>query len=192
MGVKMIELPEITRRVFLNRTLQALGAAAAMPLVAACAKKEAPVEAIPPAAPQAAEVPPLEFLSEDEYITLDAAGDTLIPSGGAFELGAREAGLARRIDHYLPKMDPGVSTGFRGALAFVEQQAPEMAGKAAPFSALSEEDRTAVLAAMLQAGGLPAGIFLALKYVCMGHFYTMDETWQYTGYDGPMLLEATK
>jgi hypothetical protein len=67
-----------------------------------------------------------------------------------------------------------------------------MAGKAAPFSALSEEDRTAVLAAMLQAGGLPAGIFLALKYVCMGHFYTMDETWQYTGYDGPMLLEATK
>jgi hypothetical protein len=188
--MKSLQLPEVTRRVFLNRTLQALGAAAAMPLVAACSRREPPPTEVTGA--PAVQPPSLEFLNADEYITLDAASDTLIPQGGAFEMGAREAGLAKRIDSYLPAMDPGVSTGFRGALAFLEQQAPEMAGKAAPFSALSEEDRTAVLDAMLQAGGLPAGIFLALKYVCMGHFYTMDETWQYTGYDGPMLLESAK
>ena len=40
---------------------------------------------------------------------------------------------------------------------------------------------------MLKAGGLPAGIFLALKYLCVNYFYTMDDTWKYTGYDGPML-----
>ena len=191
--MKVIELPEVTRRVFLNRTLQALGAAAAMPLVVACSKRESPPSETPAAsAPEpTAQLPPLEFLNEDEYVSLDAVGDTLIPQGGAFEMGAREAGLAKRIDHYLTKMDPAVSTGFRGALAFLEQQAPELAGKAAPFSALPEDDRAAVLNAMLQAGGLPAGIFLALKYVCMGHFYTMDQTWQYTGYDGPMLLEGS-
>jgi len=192
--VKVIELPEVTRRVFLNRTLQALGAAAAMPLVAACSKRESPpaeTVATPPSE-ATAQVPALEFLNAGEYVTLDAAGDTLIPQGGAFEMGAREAGLAKRIDHYLPKMDPAVSTGFRGALAFLEQEAPELAGKTAPFSALSDDDRAAVLNGMLQAGGLPAGIFLALKYVCMGHFYTMDQTWQYTGYDGPMLLEGAQ
>ncbi len=188
--MKTFHLPEVTRRVFLNQTLQALGAAAAMPLVAACSRRESPPAAV--AEVPAVQTPSLEFLNADEYSTLDAASDTLIPPGGAFEMGAREAGLAKRIDSYLPKMDPGVSMGFRGALAFLEQQAPELAGKTAPFSALSEDDRTAVLNAMLQAGGLPVGIFLALKYVCMQHFYTMDKTWQYTGYDGPMLLEGAQ
>lgn len=190
--MNMTELPVLTRRVFLNRTLQALGsvAAATMPLSAWAAADPGPGPAAGSAAP--AETPALEFLSQNEYVALDAIGDTLIPQGGAFELGAREAGLTRRIDHYLTKMDPTVSTGFRGAIAFVEQQAPAMAGKAAPFSALSEGDRSAVFDAMLRAGGLPAGILMALKYICMGHFYTMDKTWKITGYDGPMLLEDAR
>jgi hypothetical protein len=188
--MKPVELPVFTRRIFLNGTLQALGAAAALPLSAWATQDPGtmPAEASQPAA----EIPRLEFLDAKEYVTLDAVGDTLIPQGGAFELGAREAGLARRIDHYLTVMDPAVATGFRGALAFVEQQAPSLAGKAAPFSALSEEDRTAVFNAMLKAGGLPAGILLALKYVGIAHFYTMDVTWKFTGYDGPMLLEGAR
>jgi hypothetical protein len=34
--MKLDHLPEYTRRVFLNRTLQALGAAATLPLATAC------------------------------------------------------------------------------------------------------------------------------------------------------------
>lgn len=188
--MKPLELPVFTRRIFLNGTLQALGIAAALPL-SAWAKQESATGAATAPKP-AVDIPRLEFLDSKEYVTLDAVGDTLIPEGGAFELGAREAGLARRIDHYLTKMDPAVATGFRGALAFVEQQAPGLAGKAAPFTALSTDDRTAVFNAMLKAGGLPAGILLALKFVSVAHFYTMDATWKFTGYDGPMLLEGAR
>jgi hypothetical protein len=190
--VRSVQLPEFTRRVFLTQALQALGAAAALPLPALARQMGGGAEAGTAPAHPAGEMPPLEYLTQPEYVALDAIGDTLIPHGGAFALGAREAGLTRRIDHYLTKFDPAVATGFRGAIAFVEQQAPPLAGKTAPFSALSEADRTAVLEAMLKAGGVPASVLLATKYVCISHFYTMDRTWQFTGYDGPMLLEGSR
>jgi hypothetical protein len=192
MSMKTIELPAYTRRVFLNRTLQALGAVAAMPLAGSLAESAVAESGEAGASGPTTAVPELQFLNADEYRVLDAVSDTLIPHGGAFDLGARDVGLAGRIDRYLLKMDPAVAQGFRGALAFVEQKTPEMAGKAAPFSRLSEDDRTAVCNAMLRAGGLPAGVLLAMKYVNMSHFYTLDQTWKFTGYDGPMLLEETR
>ena len=124
-------------------------------------------------------------------MALEAVTDTMIPHGGAFEIGARDVVLAARIDSHLPRLDPAVAQGFRGALVFVEQQAPLLAGKSAPFSGLSEADRTAVCSAMLQAGGLPAGHFPGDE-VLQPDFYTLDATWKYTGYDGPMLLEDAR
>jgi hypothetical protein len=183
--MKDIHLPDFTRRVFLNRSLQALGAAATVPLATAWLAETSAAADQPGKAP-------LAFLTPGEYATLDALGDALIPAGGAFEPGARDVDLARRIDSYLPKMDPGVAAGFRGALAFVEQEAPGLAGKKPPFSALSQADRGEVLTAMLQDGGLARGVFTATKYVCVAHFYTIDETWKFTGYDGPMLLEGAQ
>ena len=190
--MKTIELPAFTRRVFLNRTLQALGAVAAMPLASSMAESGAVQSGDAAASGPANAMPALQFLNADEYRVLDAVSDTLIPHGGAFDIGARDVGLAARIDRYLPRMDPVVAQGFRGALAFVEQKAPELAGKAAPFSRLSEDDRTTVCNAMLRTAGLPAGVLLAMKYVSMSHFYTLDETWKFTGYDGPMLLEEKR
>jgi hypothetical protein len=125
-------------------------------------------------------------------VALEAITDTMIPRGGAFELGALDVRVAARIDSFLPRLDPAVAQGFRGALVFVEQQAPMLVGKSAPFSGLSEEDRTAVCGAMLQAGGLPAGILLAMKFFSLSYFYTTDATWKHTGYDGPMLLEDSR
>jgi len=185
MNMSTIQLPEMTRRVFLHRTLQALGAVAAMPLAGAVAHAG-------PAALATAAAPALAFLTAGQYRVLDAISDTLIPHGGAFALGARDVGLAARIDRFLPRLDPTVAQGVRGALAFVEQQAPELAGKTAPFSALPEDDRTAVCNAMLRAGGLAAGVLLAMKSLSMSHFYTLDATWKSTGYDGPMLLEDAR
>ncbi len=188
----MIQFPEMTRRVFLNRTLQALGAMAAVPLAACTAGSMKSSTGMLVKAGAVAEIPPLKFLAPEQYEALEAVTDTMIPRGGAFELGALDVGLAARIDSHLPRLDPAVAQGFRGALVFVEQQAPLLAGKSAPFSGLSEADRTAVCSAMLQAGGLPAGIFLAMKSFSLTYFYTLDATWKYTGYDGPMLLEDAR
>jgi hypothetical protein len=188
----MTQIPEMTRRVFLHRTLQKLGAAAALPLVAGAAESGKPSAEPVVDTDAAAGIPPLRFLTRDQYVALEAITDTMIPRGGAFELGALEVGVAARIDSYLPRLDPAVTQGFRGALVFVEQQAPSLAGKAVPFSSLSEADRIAVCSAMLQVGGLPAGIFLAMKSFSLTYFYTLDATWKYTGYDGPMLLEDAR
>jgi hypothetical protein len=186
----MYQIPEMTRRVFLNRTLQALGAVAALPLAAGATGTGSLATAGPSAT--AATAPASRFLTAEQFAALDAITDTLIPHGGAFELGARDVGLAARIDTYLQKFEPHLAQGFRGALVFVEQKAPALASKTAPFSGLSEDDRAVVCEAMVKAGGLPAGVFLAMKYITMGHFYTMDVTWKFTGYDGPMLMEGSR
>jgi hypothetical protein len=187
-----IQLPEMTRRVFLSRTLQALGAAAAMPLAGCATRPDSTATAVVTKTGLTATAPTLKFLTPEQYATLEAISDTLIPQGGAFAPGARDLGLAARIADYLPGLDPAVSQGIRGALVFVEQQAPGLAGKAAPFSGLSEDDRAAVCSAMLRAGGMPTRILLAMKWVSTSFFYTMDATWKFTGYDGPMLLENSR
>ena len=174
-------LPEYTRRLFLNRTLQALGAVALAPLAQGATVAATGGENTAPAG-----------LSSAEYATLDAVADTMIPHGGAFELGARDVNLARRIAQYLPRLHPDVVNGIRGALAFTEQQAPGLIGKKTAFSTLPAAERAAVLSALLAAGGLPATVFLGLKSVCMTHFYTLDSTWRFTGYDGPMLAEVAR
>ncbi len=174
------ELPDFARRTFLSRGLQALGAAAALPFVAG---------QVLAATDETSATPALQVLSPGEYAVLAAVADTMVPRGGAFEMGAIDVDLARRIDSYLPRLHPDVVTGVRGALAFVEQQAPGLAKKTGTFTALAPADREAVFAAMLAAPGLPASVFLALKFLCVSHFYTLDATWKFTGYDGPKLLQ---
>ena len=187
-----VQIPEMTRRVFLSRTLQALGAAAAIPLASCATGPDSNAVGAVAKGGSTTAVPALKFLTPEQYATLDAMSDTIIPQGGAFPLGARDLALGVRIDAYLPRFDPAISQGIRGALVFVEQQAPALAGKAAPFSGLSEDDRAAVCNAMLRAGGMPASVLLAMKWVSMSFFYTMDATWKSTGYDGPMLLENSR
>jgi hypothetical protein len=45
---------------------------------------------------------------------------------------------------------------------------------------------------MLRAGGMPTSVLLATKWISTSFFYTMDATWKFTGYDGPMLLEESR
>jgi len=178
--MQSLELPEFTRRTFLSRGLQALGAAAALPFLAG---------RVLAATDETSTTPALQVLTPGEYAILAAFADTMIPRGGAFEMGAIDVDLARRIDSYLPRLHPDMIVGVRGALAFVEQKAPGLAKKPETFTALASADREAVFAAMLASPGLPASVLLALKYLCISHFYAIDATWKFIGYDGPKLLE---
>jgi hypothetical protein len=178
--MKDAELPDFARRTFLTRGLQALGAAAVFPYVAGQVLAAAGQTSAPPA---------LHVLTSGEYTILAAFADTMIPRGGAFEMGAADVDLARRIDSYLPRLNPDMIVGVRGALVFVDQKAPGLAKKPGTFAALAPTDREAVFAAMLASPGLPASVLLALKYLCISHFYAIDATWKFIGYDGPKLLE---
>ena len=175
-----LELPEFTRRIFLSRGLQALGAAAALPFLAG---------QVLAATDETSATPALQVLTPGEYAVLAAFADTMIPRGGAFEMGAADVDLARRIDSYLPRLNPDMIVGFRGALAFVDQKAPVLAKKTGTFTALAPADRESVFAAMLASPGLPASVLLALKYLCISSFFAIDATWKFIGYDGPKLLE---
>lgn len=173
------KLPESTRRIFLKRTLLALGASVAPALVSRAIAGGASLDT-----GTGGRQP--SVLSADDYRILDVVADTFIPRGGAFEMGARDIDLATRIDGFLALDKPEVATGVKGALQYVEHNAPSLAGSEGKFSDLSLAARTEVLQAMA-AGGDPLAVqvFAGLKELCMFYFYSDDASWPNIGYDGP-------
>ena len=170
-----MELPETTRRVFLSRSLRALGALATLPLVApACSKV--------PSAPVPAD---LHVFTSGEYEILSAVADTLVPRGGAFPLGASDVGLAARIDLFLARQDPAIVKGLRGALLILEYGGGAMAGRIGRFSRMGAEGRAAVFSALPHRFGIARQIYVGLKQLCLFLFYSVDESWALIGYDGP-------
>jgi hypothetical protein len=168
-----VPVPELSRRIFLKRSMQSLGALAALPLLpSGCA----PGTPIPSA---------LRTLTPRQYAILDAVADALLPAGGAFGPGARELGLAERLDAVLFDEDPDVVSALRGALWFVELAAPPLSGRLGVFSHQGAEARTAALGGLSRSFGLARDVFGALKQLCCFHFYCIDAAWEHVGYDGP-------
>ncbi len=174
-------LPMATRRLFLKRTLIALAATLAPPSLYAAAKLSGPA---------VDEAPSLNALSSEGYQILSAASETLIPSGGAFPVGARDIDLAARIDRYLSPEDPDLLAGLQGALLFVEHKAPELIGKQERFTELDAAAREQTLLAMQHAGGVPLTIFAAVRNLSTFYFYTDQRVWPHIGYDGTLVQQA--
>jgi hypothetical protein len=169
-------IPESSRRVFLCRSLQAAGALALAPgLAVGCAPGDA---ARAPA--------DLQVLDPGEWALLDVVADTLVPRGGAFELGARDVDLARRIDAFLADESAAVQRGFSSALRLVEWGSPPVSGRAARFSRLGPDDRAACIEALCHSRiGLLRDVYFGLKQLCFFTFYAVDAVWPALGYDGP-------
>lgn len=172
-----MELPETTRRVFLGRSLRAVGALATLPFVApACSK--APTAPVPT---------DLHVFTAGEYEILSAVADTLVPRGGAFPLGASDVGLAERIDRFVATQDPAVVKGLRGALVILEYGGGPLAGRMGRFSRMDGDARTAVFRALPHRFGIARQIYAGLKQLCLFLFYCTDESWPAIGYDGPWI-----
>jgi hypothetical protein len=170
-----VHLPETTRRVFLSRSLRALGALATLPLVApGCSKS--------PLAPVPSD---LRVFTAGEFEVLSAVADTLVPRGGAFPVGATDVGLAARIDRFLAAQDPAVVKGLRGALTILEYGGGLLAGRVGRFSRMDAGARTAVLRALPHRFETARQIYAGLKQLCLFLFYCTDESWPAIGYDGP-------
>jgi hypothetical protein len=172
-------IPELSRRVFLRRSLHAAGAFAVVPgLALGCAPEDAS------RAPQE-----LRVLSAAEWALLDAVADTFIPHGGAFEIGARDVALPGRIDAFLADERPSVLRGVSAALLVVEWASPLAAGHLlARFSKLDPAARSDCIEALCQSRvGLLRDVYAGLKQLCMFTFYAVDATWPAIGYDGPWI-----
>lgn len=172
-------LPSATRRLFLRRSIMALGALAAAPAMT--------VQAVANTADSALNTPPLAVLSAEDYRILSVVADTIIPSGGAFKLGAVDIDLAARIDSYLDPDDSAMLQGLKGALMFIEHKAPALAKMEGSFSSQPAESREALLLALRDAGGDGTAVFAALRGLCTFYFYTHEHVWPSVGYDGPLV-----
>jgi len=171
-------IPELSRRVFLRRSLHAGGALALLPgLAVGCAPGDvarAPTD--------------LRVLDPGEWALLDVVADTLIPRGGAFELGARDVDLARRIDTFLVDESAGVLRGLSAALLLVEWGSPLVSGRVARFSRLGPDERAACIDALCHSRiGVLREVYAGLKQLCCFTFYAIDAVWPAVGYDGPWL-----
>jgi hypothetical protein len=169
------KLSESNRRVFLQKSLLLLGATATASLVG--------VQTM--AGESYYDKKKLVAFSLESYRILDAVADTLIPHGGAFELGARDIDLAGRIDKYLALESADVVTGVTGALQYLEQNAPALISSKAKFTSLDFADRTRVLEAMLDGDLLAMQVLQGMKGLCTFYFYTYESVWPSIGYDGP-------
>jgi len=171
-------IPESSRRVFLRRSLYAAGALALAPgLAVGCAQGDvarAPAD--------------LRALDPAAWALLDVVADTFIPRGGAFELGARDVDLARRIDAYLADESVAVRRGLSAALLFVEWGSPLVCGRVARFSRLGPDERAASIDALRHSRiGLLRDVYAGLKQLCFFTFYAIDAVWPALGYDGPWI-----
>jgi hypothetical protein len=171
-----MELPALSRRVFLRRSLRAVGALALLPgLELACApggEARAPAD--------------LAVVGPGEWAVLDAVADAFVPAGGAFEAGARSVELPRRIDRFLAGEAPETVQGVASALWVVEWVSPLLAGRPGRFSRMDLADRTRCIEALMQSRlAIAREIYAGLKQLCLFQFYAADASWPAIGYDGP-------
>ncbi len=173
------QLPSASRRLFLQRSLLALGAAAAASSIS--------TQVIANTAADMFDTPKLDTLTTEDYRILSVVSDTIIPRGGAFPLGALDIDLAARIDSYLDSEDTELILGLRGALQFTEHQAPALTGRKGSFSTLPAEEREALLLTLRDTGGDATAVYAALRGICTFYFYTTEQAWPHIGYDGPLV-----
>jgi hypothetical protein len=113
--------------------------------------------------------------------------DTVVPRGGAFELGAEDVSLAARVDGLLAGEGETLVAGVRGALWLLEYGGPALAGRLGRFSQLGPDARAEVFSALPRRFGLARRVYAGLRQLCLFAFYTLPESWPALGYDGPWL-----
>jgi len=175
---KPIKIPETTRRIFLKRSIQALGALAATPVlisVDAFAKEKLTADAQAP-------------FNEDQLAVFRAITDAIIPQNGAFSTGALDVNLAELINTHLTYADQELVQGLQGALAFVEHESPKMIGKQSlRFSQLTLSERSNILEVMATLEGVAVQVFAGFKTLSLFFFYSTEQSWSEIGHLPPLV-----
>ncbi|MCA9771883.1 MAG: hypothetical protein KC466_05715 [Myxococcales bacterium] len=163
------------RRVFLKRSawsLAALSTAGAAGWTG-CTPGETPGEG-------------LQILSPREYAILRAVAGRFVPSGGPYDLGAEEVGVALKLDRFLASADPEIASNFRAGLWLLELGAPIFGPGWSRFTARDAAGQDACLRGLL--AGRPRitlDLYDGFKRASLFAFYDDDAVWPHLGYDGP-------
>ncbi len=173
---KVIKIPESTRRVFLLRSIQALGALAATSLIS------------PPLFAQSKSSVKNPPFNSEELSVFRAITDAIIPQNGAFKTGALDVNLAELINKHLTYADQDMITGLKGAFAFIEHESPKIINKPTSiFSTLSTAERTKILESMATIEGIAVQIFSGLKSLSLFFFYSTEQSWAEIGHLPPLV-----
>lgn len=131
------------------------------------------------------------FLSTRERRVLAALARRMLPSGGAFEAGADEIGVADKLDAFLVTADPAIAGNFRAGLWLLELGAPALEPGLSFFTSMAPERQDRFLASLPKSRfSTPRELFSGYKRACFFAFYDDPRSWPAIGYDGPWLGRA--
>lgn len=135
----------------------------------------------------------LRVLSAREYRTLDALARTLLPSGGAFEIGAERFDLARAFDAYLTGEPADNVKKLQRALLLFELGPLLFERRWSSFSRLSDAERLRHYEAWTTSDRLARRqVATAFRKFMALVFYDNPEVWPHIGYPGPSLARFSK
>ncbi len=176
---KPINIPETTRRIFLKRSIQALGALAVAPVLTSVeALAEEKVTSSHTQGP----------FSEVELNILSTITDAIIPQNGAFGTGALDVNLAKLINTHLTYADQDMVKGLQGAMLFVEHESPKMIEeKSLKFSQLTITKRTKILELLATLDGVAVQVFAGFKALSLFFFYSTEQSWSEIGHLPPLV-----
>lgn len=141
----------------------------------------------------APDVAGLKVLNAREYRTLDALAKTLLPSGGAFEIGAERFDLPRAFDGFLAGEPAANVVKLRRALLLFELGPLLFERRWTTFSRLSAEERLRHYEAWSTSETLVRRqVAIAFRKFMALVFYDSPEVWPSIGYPGPSLARLGK
>lgn len=134
----------------------------------------------------APDVDGLSLLSAHEYRTLTALARTLLPEGGAFEMGAAQLDMARAFDTFLQGEPEENVTNLTRALTWLEFGPVVIDGRLTTFSNLSDEERYEHWNTWPVADDLDRRrVAIAFRKFMYLVFYDQSAVWPHLGYPGP-------
>jgi hypothetical protein len=129
---------------------------------------------------------PLQVLSEREYSILSSVAETILPGTQGYP-SARDVQIAERVDAALFACDDGVQSEFKQLLALLESAVAGfvLAGRSAPFSTLSYDERWKVLDSWRSARvRLFRTAFKAIHGLVTASYYSAPQVHDRIGYPG--------
>jgi len=130
----------------------------------------------------------LKFLDEKGFAVMSAFADRVVPSGGPYEIGAKQASVVEFFDEFAATDYPEVQKDFKSVITLLEHGPLFMQFSMKRFTEMTTDEQDEYLEKWETSDSvLFRGAFVGIKKLCMMGFYTNELVWPHIGYDGPLV-----